>query len=153
MNTDELFDAVDEHFLARLEYVDAFTRAERVVEGWFRGELIRLFDSIGLKWEPEISPADFGRKKIDFLLKLETENLYIETKALYHGNQRGQKLPLNIYFYQDRAGISPDVKKLSIIDTGRKLCLLFVYPRQSLLLRLIFRCPRIEAHSNLVPVT
>ncbi|HUU63885.1 MAG TPA: hypothetical protein VMX96_08235 [Dehalococcoidia bacterium] len=129
INREQLFDFVDQHFLAKLEYPQLFTEAERQVEGWFKGELIYLFSSLKANWEPEASIPSLGKKKIDFRLRLDDSPVYAEIKALYHGRQRGQVVDLGIYFYKDNVGIWGDVQKLASVAEGHSFCILFIYPR------------------------
>ena len=129
MNKQQLFSFIDQHFLAKLEYCRLFAEAERQVEGWFKGELIYLLNSLKLDWEPEASISSFGKKKIDFRITLDDGLFYLEIKALYHGLQRGQMVDIGIYFYKDDVGIWGDVQKLTSLREGRGFCVLFIYPR------------------------
>lgn len=134
MNSGQLFDFIDEHFLAKLEYPRLFADRERQVEGWFKGELIYLFSSLKARglltsWEPEALVPGLGKKKTDFRLILDDGLAYLEIKALYHGQQRGQMVDLGIYFYKDDVGIWGDVQKLASLEESLGLCILFIYPR------------------------
>jgi len=133
---DDLFEAIDEYFLSpdRLVKIEAFTHAQRQVEGWFKGELIYLFaDLLGAErlsaWEPEavLTPGD--KKKCDFILNVLDSRVFLEVKALYHGKQRAAKFGLDIYMYKDTVGIWGDVLKLSSLSSGFGYNLLFIYPR------------------------
>ena len=55
--------------------------------------------------------------------------VYLELKALYHGQQRGQTVDLGMYFYKDEVGIWGDVRKLASLPEGRGFCVLFIYPK------------------------
>lgn len=129
MNRQQLFSLIDQHFLAKAEYCRLFADVQRQVEGWFKGELIYLFNSLKLNWEPEASMPGFGKKKIDFKLVLDDGLVYLELKALYHGRQRGQTVDLGIYFYKDEVGIWGDMRKLASLPEGRGFCVLFIYPK------------------------
>ena len=132
MDIIQLFEKIDEYFIAKRDHIQLFTESERQVEGWFKGELIYLFTSLQTKikaWEPEVSVSGLGRKKIDFMVKLDDGVSYLEIKSLYHGKQKGQPINLGIYFYKDNIGIWGDVQKLASIDEGHGYCILFIYPR------------------------
>lgn len=137
--TDDLFHAIDKYFLSadRLRKVEAFTHAQRQVEGWFKGELIYLFaDLLGTQrisaWEPEAILAPGDKKKCDFNLDILDSRVFLEVKALYHGQQRAAKFGLDIYLYKDTVGIWGDVLKLSSLSSGYGsgygYNLLFIYP-------------------------
>jgi len=134
--TDDLFRAIDEYFLSRekLMKVEAFTRAQRQVEGWFKGELIYPFaDLLGTQrvsaWEPEATFTPGDKKKCDFILDVLDSRVFLEVKALYHGRQRAAKFGLDIYPYKDTVGIWGDVLKLSSLSSGLGYNLLFIYPK------------------------
>jgi hypothetical protein len=133
---DDLFQAIDEYFLSsdKLKKVEAFTRAQRQVEGWFKGELIYLFSDLlgGARlsaWEPEALLSAADKKKCDFVVDVLDSRVFLEVKALYHGKQRAAKFGLDIYLYKDTVGIWGDVLKLSSLSSGFGYNLLFIYPR------------------------
>ena len=136
MSVDDLFGAIDDCFLdsSKLEKVAAFTRAQRQVEGWFKGELIYLFDALLGEnristWEPEARLGDSSRKRCDFVVGVDGTPVFLELKALYHGEQRAARFGLDIYLYKDDVGIWGDVVKLAGLSQGVGYNLLFIYPR------------------------
>ena len=131
----QLFDEIDRHFLSfpRLDYALVFTKSEKQVEGWFKGELLYLFTALQQQsrlshWDCEVMLPNLGRKKIDFSVTLNGMPLYLEVKTLYHGLQRGTPIDLGMYFYKDEVGIWPDIQKLAVVTGGIRFCLLFIYP-------------------------
>ena len=135
MSVDDLFGAIDDYFLdsEKLEKVEALTRAQRQVEGWFKGELIYLLDrlkgNIITTWEPEVKVEGGSRKRFDFVVGVDGTPVFLELKALYHGEQRAARIGLDIYLYKDDVGIWGDVVKLSGLSEGVGYNLLFIYPR------------------------
>lgn len=110
--TDDLFHSIDEYFLSpdKLMKVESFTRAQRQVEGWFKGELIYLLAGLlgaarVSAWEPEAPLTAGDRKKCDFIVDVLDSRVCLEVKALYHGKQRAAKFGLDIYLYKDTVGI------------------------------------------------
>ena len=136
MSVSDLFRAIDDYFLdaAKLAKVEAFTRAQRQVEGWFKGELISLFEALLAEnristWETEVKVGGGSRKRCDFVVGVDGTPVFLELKALYHGEQRAARFGLDIYLYKDDVGIWGDVVKLSGLSEGVGYNLLFIYPR------------------------
>jgi hypothetical protein len=125
----ELFNRIDEHFLREesLARIRAFISTQRQVEGWFKGELLFLFQSLQEEnhiemWQPEWPTND--NRRIDFYLLLEDGPLYIELKSFYHGNQVNAFITLGTCFYF----LPNDIIKLANINDGNKFSLVFVTP-------------------------
>lgn len=131
MSVDALFDRIDNYFLNadRLRKIEAFTHAQRQVEGWFKGELIWFLTGGANVWEAEVPFPHDRRKRCDFMVDVEGTPVYLELKALYHGQQRSARFGLGIYLYKDTVGIWGDVLKLSRLRVGLGYSLLFIYPR------------------------
>jgi hypothetical protein len=113
--------------------VDLFTKAQRQVEGWFKGELIYLFNKLCGQsemhsWDCESLVNATSRGKCDFVVSLDTR-VWLEVKALYHGLQRTSPIGLDIYLYKDSIGIWGDTVKLSSLKDSEAYHLLFIYPR------------------------
>lgn len=137
----QLFGEIDRHFLVgpKLDYASIFTKSERQVEGWFKGELLYLFTMLQQQgqlsgWDCEVTAPGLGKKRIDFKVVVNNAPFYFELKALYHGWQRGSPIDLGIYFYKDDVGIWRDVQKLASLNDSQGFCLLFIYPSPNLAL-------------------
>jgi len=140
LDTAALFRQIDDYFLTpeRLQRVELFSFYARNVEGWFKGELLYLFNSLEKSgrvgpWGSEVRVTADGKQRADFRATLADGPIYLELKTLFHGVQAGQAVDLGIYFPRtaDGVGITGDVIKLLRATEGNKVLLLFVHPRPS----------------------
>lgn len=129
----DLFKKIDDHFLSddALARVCVFVNEERQVEGWFKGELLLLFNRLrneGLigEWQSEYKPNDSSQSRVDFFIHLDDGPLYLELKAFYHGKQGDTKIDLGTCF----SFLPNDVCKLADIPEGNKFIMIFVTPNK-----------------------
>jgi len=120
------------HFSTKESYFDLFKENDARVEGWFKGELISLFND--LKEEEIISTYECEksiegkRTKIDFIIN-DGADYYIELKTLSIGQKKTSR-SLSFYF-QHKDCIKKDISKLKSIKHRNcyKWIIAFVYPR------------------------
>ncbi len=71
------------HFRERLEYLQLLMRLETTAEGWFRIELLRVFDGIReIAIEGTNKKAQGAGSRPDFMLKVRSRPLLVELKVL-----------------------------------------------------------------------
>jgi hypothetical protein len=121
-------------FLSKKEHFEVFAEADTRLEGWFKGELIVLFNSLlqrgvieKFEREPKIdTPA--GRKQIDFIISLNGESHLCELKALCISQAAGTPRNLHFYFREDNVGVIKDFRKLESLSGKNKWVIGFIYP-------------------------
>lgn len=137
-----LFAAIDRHFLApeALARVRHLGRLGREADGWFKGELAYLFDSLvadgGLtEWRANVPIVEGRPQRCDFrLLPPHPESaggpLWLEVKALPQGGGPSGRVDPGFFLQKGGPGdITEDLVKLMRIPTGHAAVLLFAYPR------------------------
>jgi hypothetical protein len=122
-------------FLPKREHFLSFSSADSRIEGWFKAELLVLFNKLAkegrLKYEREAnipSPKDGKRKQVDFRFEIEGENHLCELKALCISQAAGTPRNLHFYFRDDHVGLIKDFKKLDELSHKNKWLLAFIYP-------------------------
>jgi hypothetical protein len=127
---------ISKWFVDRQEYFAAFAQADSRIEGWFKAELLVLFnrlvvDQVIEKFEREaniLSPKDGKRKQVDFRLQIQGQEHLCELKALCISQAAGTPRNLHFYFRDDHIGLVKDFKKLDEIAVPNKWVIAFVYP-------------------------
>ena len=122
-----IFDRIINYFSKKNDYIKIFSEQDVRVEGWFKGELLKLFTSMkNINFEREFKIA---KKKIDFMIKKNNNINLIEIKTLCISKTKTSRT-LNFYFGEkDQVGIFKDFIKLNKIkDDSKKYVIGFVYP-------------------------
>lgn len=123
-------------FEAKNEHLRAFARADCRVEGWFKGELLVLFermrrkgllDSIEREANVPISEP-VRRAQVDFRIAVGGDTHLCEIKALCISQAAGTPRNLQFYFRDDRVGLLKDMRKLDKLQGANKWILGFIYP-------------------------
>jgi hypothetical protein len=134
LNPDDLFGEIDRHFLGaeRLARVEAFKRAGRGVEGWFRGETVYLLQRLASEgklggWQVNAPITQDGKQRCDLRVDAGGGPLWIEIKGLHFGSRAA--MPEVFSGMSDALGVTDDVVRLLRIPEGTPLVLMFVYPR------------------------
>lgn len=116
-----LIDALGSHLCRREDNLLAFAEHGVQVEGWLKGELLVVLNSIRAQgsisnFEREVRLPDNTR--VDFVLQTpEGEAVFLETKHWLIGCQKGTFYDAPFYFGdKSSVGILPDVKKLSRVS-------------------------------------
>lgn len=131
-----LLSHISEWFLNKREHFAAFAQADSRIEGWFKAELLVLFNRLVTSrviqdFEREAnlpSPKDRKRKQVDFRLQIMGQEHLCELKALCISQAAGTPRNLRFYFRNDHVGLIKDFKKLDEIGNSNKWVLAFVYP-------------------------
>lgn len=123
-------------FLDKQEHFTVFADADSRVEGWFKAELIVLFDilranAVIKNFEREAnvpSSKDGKQNRVDFRLHIQAQEHLCELKALCIS--QAAKTPRNLHFYfrDNHVGLIKDFKKLDDIASQNKWVIAFVYP-------------------------
>lgn len=138
MNT--LLPYIQDWFLRKEEYFTAFSSADSRIEGWFKAELLVVFNRLMKQgrldeYEREAnitSPKDKKRKQVDFRFRLQGEDHLCELKALCISQAAGTPRNLHFYFRDDHVGLIKDFKKLDELPSKNKWVLGFIYPSPDL---------------------
>ena len=126
-------------FLDKQEHFTAFAQADSRIEGWFKAELLVLFNRLvaekvieSFEREANIpSPKDAKRNQVDFRLRIQGQTHLCELKALCISQAAGTPRNLHFYFRDNHVGLVKDFKKLDEIAGANKWVLAFVYPAPS----------------------
>jgi len=133
---DSLLPHIRDWFLPKKEHFISFSKADSRIEGWFKAELLVLFNKL-LKegrlsrYEREaniVSPKDGKRKQVDFRFEIEGEDHLCELKALCISQAAGTPRNLHFYFRNDHVGLIKDLEKLDDLPHKNKWLLAFIYP-------------------------
>lgn len=134
-NTKSFVPYIRDWFLSKREHFTSFSTADSRIEGWFKAELLVLFNTLAqegrLKYEREAnitSPKDGKRKQVDFRFKIDGEDHLCELKALCISQAAGMPRNLHFYFRDDHVGLIKDFKKLDELPYKNKWLLAFIYP-------------------------
>lgn len=138
MNT--LMPHIIEWFVPKQEYFTTFAQADSRVEGWFKAELIVLFNRLqaqgiidGFEREMNMSsPKDGKRMQVDFQIKMQNQNHLCELKAPCISQAAGTPRNLRFYFRDDHVGLLKDFKKLDDLGISNTWVLAFIYPSPDL---------------------
>ena len=135
---DSLLPHVDNWFLPKKDYFQAFATADSRIEGWLKGEMFVLLNTLSKQgviasYEREFNiPTSKGpktRRQIDFRIHLQGQAHLCELKALCISQMAGTPRNLDFYFRDDEVGIVKDLKKLDDLPSREKKWVLgFVYP-------------------------
>lgn len=131
---------ISKWFLDKQEHFTAFAQADSRIEGWFKAELLVLFNRLVAnqmleKFEREAnvpSPKNGKRKQVDFRLHIQGQEHLCELKALCISQAAGTPRNLHFYFRDDHVGLIKDFKKLDEISSHRKWVIAFIYPAPDL---------------------
>jgi len=121
-------------FLARKEHFIVFAEADTRLEGWFKAELIILFNKLqkGRVIERFERESNFAtskdRKQIDFTILLNGVLHLCEIKALCISQAAGTPRNLHFYFREDHVGLIKDFRKLDALPYKNKWVIGFIYP-------------------------
>jgi hypothetical protein len=107
------------------------------VEGWFKGELLVLFQRLSgsgriasVEREVNVPRRDTGaRAQVDFRIQLGEELHLCELKSLCISRAAGTPRNLQFYFRDDSVGLIRDFRKLDSLDAQHKWGLALIYPR------------------------
>ncbi len=130
-----LFPHISRWFLDKQEHFTVFAQADSRLEGWFKAELLVLFNRLVAsqaieKFEREAkvsSPKDGRRRRVDFRLHIRGQEHLCELKALCIQAARTGR-DLRFYFRDNDVGLIKDFKKLDEIGSPNKWVVAFVYP-------------------------
>ncbi len=129
-----LIQNIRDWFLAKKEHFEVFAEADTRLEGWFKAELMVLFNRLlqreaieKFKREAKIdTPA--GRKQIDFIVSLNGELHLCELKTLCISQAAGTPRNLHFYFRENNVGLIKDFRKLESLSYKNKWVIGFIYP-------------------------
>lgn len=129
-----------EWFLDKREHFTVFAQADSRIEGWFKAELLVLFNRLlnsqridRFEREANVaSPKDGTRKQVDFRLHIQGQEHLCELKALCISQAAGTPRNLHFYFRDNHVGLIKDFKKLDEIGKPNKWVIGFVYPAPDL---------------------
>jgi hypothetical protein len=132
MTRDELFAEIDRHFLApeALRRAELFARHGRSsAEGWFKGELMLLLESLAKDgriegWRADVPITEDSRQRCDFRIVTGGRPLWLEVKTLVQPAQVADSGVMS-----KGGGFAEDLVKLMRVREGEKGVLLFVVPR------------------------
>ena len=126
---------IHEWFLPKKEQFIEFANADTRIEGWFKAELIVLFNKLvrekiieDFEREPNFSVST-GRKQIDFTILINGKLHLCEIKALCISQAAGTPRNLHFYFREDHVGLIKDFRKLDILPHKNKWVIGFIYPK------------------------
>ena len=114
-----IFDEICSHFSSKKDYISLFAKYDTRNEWWFRGELIWLFEKLGLTFSLE---EQVNGDYLDFVLYIDNQRHLIELKAMSIG-----KRSLRAYFGKS-SPILKDFERLMKKSERYKWMLTFVYP-------------------------
>jgi hypothetical protein len=132
---DSLYTRIDRHFLTpeALARAALLGRAGPDAGGWFKGELVYVFDTL-LKaneirgWRANVPITEEGRQRCDFRIELtEGRPLWLEVKALADPARAGPLADSAVF--ARGSSFTDDIVKLLRVPDGDRAVLLFVYPR------------------------
>lgn len=132
---DVLLPHISKWFLDKQEHFTVFAQADSRIEGWFKAELLVLFNRLvasrvieKVECEANVSsPKDSKRKRVDFRIYLQGQVHLCELKALCISRAKTSR-NLHFYFQDNRVGLIKDFKKLDEIGDPNKWVIAFVYP-------------------------
>ena len=137
---DQLLGRIEDWFAKKDHYFRVFADSDSRLEGWFKAELLVLFD--GLRRQNELQDFDrehevqgsksMERYQIDFRLKIQDQYHYCELKALCISQALGTPRNLKFYFRDDHVGVIKDLRKLTALSLQNSWFLAFVYPSPDL---------------------
>jgi hypothetical protein len=133
VNDGPVFAAIDKRFLA----ADALRRAEvyarhgwGVAEGWYKGEMMVLLESLAKEggiesWRADVPITEDKRQRCDFRIVAGGEPLWLEVKTLVQPAQAGTE-----FGGLGKGGaFADDLVKLMRVRDGDRGVLLFIVPR------------------------
>ena len=131
-----LIDLIGDWFSRKRDYFMIFAAADSRLEGWFKAELLVLFDKLKREgvieaYDRELNvhaPAGDKRNQVDFAIRIKGERHLCELKALCISQAAGTPRNLAFYFRDDRVGIIKDLRKLDTLGQQNTWLLAFVYP-------------------------
>src|SRR4029079_9448909 len=93
--SDQLFAAIDAHFLApeRLHRAAVFARHGRsVAEGWFKGEMMVALEELAKggtidAWRADVPITEDNRQRCDFRIVIGGQPLWLEVKTVVQAAQ------------------------------------------------------------------
>ena len=127
---------ISKWFLDKQEHFIAFAQADSRIEGWFKAELLVLFNRLVAsrvieKFEREANVSslkDGKRKRVDFRICLQGQVHLCELKALCISQAAGTPRNLHFYFRDNHVGLIKDFRKLDEIGDPNRWLVAFVYP-------------------------
>jgi len=128
--------AIAEHFFKKeqAEIINHFADYNIRVEGWFHGELIKLFIDNGYTIESTCKPTLlFKKRRPDFVILDKKDNKYVwEIKAIVIENKANKarnirKIPR---YFKDEEGLAGAFGELKISKYPNEYILVFAYPMQ-----------------------
>jgi ribosomal protein S8 len=121
---------IDFWFLNKKCAIEYFSKYDSRVEGWFKGELIQLFEHLVLlrKIDGFRVEESMCKKNIDFCVDVDNIQNFIELKACSISTS-STKRNLKFYFRNNDKGLIKDFKKLDSMTIDNKWVLAFVYPK------------------------
>ena len=107
---------ISKWFLDKREHFTVFAQMDSRIEGWFKAELLVLFNRLLAnevieKFDREanvLSPKDGRRKRVDFRLHIQGQDHACELKALCISQAAGSPRNLCFYFRDNHVGLIKD---------------------------------------------
>jgi hypothetical protein len=124
-------------FFAKQSYLEAFSKNDSRLEGWFKGELFLLFDilkqqNVIIEFEREFKYTVDKTTRIDFRLNLNNSENFLELKSLCISQSKGTPRNLQFYFREDHVGLIKDFRKFELMNLDHKWILGFIYPKPAI---------------------
>lgn len=128
---------LNEWFIPKKEYMEAFADADSRVESWFKGESIVLFQRLKDQQKinhyhrehPVFNSREKKNNKADFILDINGHEILVEYKALCISQADNTPRNLNFYFQDNDVGMVKDFTKFETVQfTGQMWVVGFVYP-------------------------
>jgi hypothetical protein len=122
-------------FERKRKHLLAFAEFDCRLEGWFKGELLVLFNRMQaahriakVEREVKVPRCDTAtRTQVDFAVTIGKKKHLCELKSLCISH-RATPRNLQFYFRDDDVGLIRDFRKLDYVQAERKWGLAFVYP-------------------------
>ncbi len=135
-----LIGPITDWFSGKQDYFRVFAAADSRLEGWFKAELLVLFDKLKREgvieaYDRELnvhSPSGDKRNQVDFAIRIGGERHLCELKALCISQAAGTPRNLAFYFRDDSVGIIKDLRKLDTLRQQNTWLLAFIYPEPDL---------------------
>lgn len=132
---EDVFQKIHEWFLTKKEQFIEFANADTRIEGWFKAELIVLFNKLvregvieQFEREPNFSTSS-ARKQVDFTILTNGKLNLCEIKAICISQAAGTPRNLHFYFREDHVGLIKDFRKLDALPYKHKFVIGFIYPK------------------------
>ncbi len=125
----DLIPHIQKHFADCADRYSTFSRMGIQLEGWVKGELLFLFDSLMQEGKVdriyrEVSFENSSRRKVDLVVRTRDDEHWVELKYWLVGEQKNTRYRPSFYFKDaSHVGIIGDVRKLLEVQSSGKLFL------------------------------